>query len=130
MTKQIYDKILAEGFKSAVDKMDPQMIFSLASDVISSFNDLKQMRIKGEIILGILKEHEQTVRRAMEQHTEQTNNVISALKMLIDKSESKEEKMEYLRHLVAFGSHSLEKLHLTSQTALNNIPKLPGGNEK
>lgn len=127
MTKEIYNKILSDGLKSAVDKMDPQMIFSLASDVISSFNNLKQMRIKGETLLAIIKEHEKTVHIAMKEQTERTHLVISALKMLIDNAENKEEKMEYLRTLAAFGSKSLEMLHSTSQSALNSIPKLPEG---
>ena len=130
MTKDTYSKILSDGLKGSIDKMDPQMIFSLAKDIISSYNNLKEMKIKGQIFLAALKEHEKTVRFAMQKHSETSKQVISALERMIEKTENKEEKMECLRALVTFGSESLEKLHITSRSALNSIPQLPGRSEK
>ncbi len=120
MTKQV----LFDSLKGAVDKMDPQMIFSLAKDIISSYNNLQEMRIKGEVFIAALKEHEKTVRFAMEKHTEMANQIISALSMLIENASNKEEKMQYLRTLATFGSEALDKLHKTSQIALSSIPKI------
>ena len=130
MTKQMYDKMLAAGIKTAMGKLDPQMIFSLASDVVSSYHDLKQLRIRGDIFLQALKEHEITVRHTMDKQTEQMKVVIHALTILAEKAENHEERMECLRTLATFGSEAVKTLGETSKIAFNSIPQLPGGSDK
>ena len=97
-------------------------VLQLAEMVISARQKRKDLETKGKIFLKALKEHEKTVRIAIENHTIQVTKVIDATSIIIEKSESAEERKLALKYLTEYSSTAIKELGKISTTALNQLP--------
>jgi hypothetical protein len=113
-----------EVVKEGIHRIEPTMIFDLATRIIESKNNLEELKIKGHIFVNALKIHEETVKSYLQHHHEESMAVISALKELIQREDDKEIRKEILKQLVQYGSLSIKELKEQSQVAFQNIPKI------
>lgn len=113
-----------EVVKDGLHRIDPTMIFNLATRIIESKNNLEELRTKGDYFVKALKIHEDTVRGYLQNHHEESMSIINALKEIIQKESNEDLKKEALKQLVQYGSISIKGLKEQSQVAFENIPKI------
>ena len=120
----IYGIDWTDIIKKGLHKIEPTMIFDLATSIIESKKNIEELRLKGDIFVNALKLHEETVRRYLENHHKESISVINALKEIIQNENNEDLKKEAIKQLVEFSSLSLKALKEQSQTAIENIPKI------
>lgn len=106
-------------------KLDPQQIFELATSVVYAKRDLSEMKIKADAFVGALTEHEKSSRIAIAEQTKQFEIVVEALKESIPLLEDSQQKLEAIKLLAEYGSHSISELGRTSRDILTTIPIQP-----